>query len=251
MPGARPRARGRGRVLRRRAGPRRGQQHGHRGDVRRAHPRVRRAPGAAGSGWFLGSARAAVPTFVWNGLLIPVVVALYGAEETLIATGGARSSSSSASSRPPARSPPAARADGPRRARHGTPTARRPPFSGSRRPPVCAPPRRRGCRRPRGLVGGEPASAPRPPDVAAEGVDRALEVGVGGRLAAGPRLVAPTGVAVARASRAAFFSSVRRSAAWCCTRAGPPRPVLYGLVEVVPHVLTSACRARPRPGPPR
>jgi hypothetical protein len=37
--------------------------------------------------WFLGSARAAVPTFVWNGLLIPVVVALFGAEETLIATG--------------------------------------------------------------------------------------------------------------------------------------------------------------------
>ena len=37
--------------------------------------------------WFVGSTRAAVPTFVWNGLLIPVVVALYGAEETLIATG--------------------------------------------------------------------------------------------------------------------------------------------------------------------
>ena len=37
--------------------------------------------------WFVGSPRAAVPTFVWNGLLIPVVVALYGAEETLIATG--------------------------------------------------------------------------------------------------------------------------------------------------------------------
>ncbi len=36
--------------------------------------------------WFVGSTRAAVPTFVWNGLLIPVVVALYGAEETLIAT---------------------------------------------------------------------------------------------------------------------------------------------------------------------
>ncbi len=37
--------------------------------------------------WFRGSARAAVPTFVWNGLLIPVVVALYGADETAIATG--------------------------------------------------------------------------------------------------------------------------------------------------------------------
>ena len=36
--------------------------------------------------WFVGSTRAAVPTFLWNGLLIPVVVALYGAEETLIAT---------------------------------------------------------------------------------------------------------------------------------------------------------------------
>ena len=37
--------------------------------------------------WFVGSTRAVVPTFVWNGLLIPVVVALYGAEQTLIATG--------------------------------------------------------------------------------------------------------------------------------------------------------------------
>ena len=36
--------------------------------------------------WFVGSTRAAVPTFVWNGLLIPVVVALYGAGQTLIAT---------------------------------------------------------------------------------------------------------------------------------------------------------------------
>ncbi len=36
--------------------------------------------------WFRGSTRAAVPTFVWNGLLIPVVVALYGAEEAAIAT---------------------------------------------------------------------------------------------------------------------------------------------------------------------
>jgi hypothetical protein len=36
--------------------------------------------------WFRGSTRAAVPTFVWNGLLIPVVVALYGAEEAGIAT---------------------------------------------------------------------------------------------------------------------------------------------------------------------
>ena len=37
--------------------------------------------------WFVGSSRGAVPTLVWNGLLIPVVVALYGAEESLIATG--------------------------------------------------------------------------------------------------------------------------------------------------------------------
>ena len=37
--------------------------------------------------WFIGSRRPAVPTFLWNGLLIPVVVALYGAEESAIATG--------------------------------------------------------------------------------------------------------------------------------------------------------------------
>ena len=37
--------------------------------------------------WFVGSRRGAVPTFLWNGLLIPVVVALYGADETAIATG--------------------------------------------------------------------------------------------------------------------------------------------------------------------
>ena len=37
--------------------------------------------------WFVGSSRGAVPTLVWNGLLIPVIVALYGAEESLIATG--------------------------------------------------------------------------------------------------------------------------------------------------------------------
>jgi hypothetical protein len=37
--------------------------------------------------WFVGSSRGAVPTLVWNGLLIPVVVALYGAEESVIATG--------------------------------------------------------------------------------------------------------------------------------------------------------------------
>ena len=36
--------------------------------------------------WFRGSTRAAVPTFVWNGLLIPVVVTLYGAEEVGIGT---------------------------------------------------------------------------------------------------------------------------------------------------------------------
>ena len=37
--------------------------------------------------WFVGSARATVPTLLWNGLLIPVVVALYGAEEQRIANG--------------------------------------------------------------------------------------------------------------------------------------------------------------------
>ena len=37
--------------------------------------------------WFVGSGRAAVPTCLWNGLLIPVVVALFGAQETAIATG--------------------------------------------------------------------------------------------------------------------------------------------------------------------
>lgn len=37
--------------------------------------------------WFVGSVRATVPTLLWNGLLIPVVVALYGAEEQRIATG--------------------------------------------------------------------------------------------------------------------------------------------------------------------
>ncbi|HEU4998545.1 MAG TPA: hypothetical protein VFT68_06330 [Lapillicoccus sp.] len=37
--------------------------------------------------WFVGSGRATVPTLLWNGLLIPVVVALYGAEEPRIATG--------------------------------------------------------------------------------------------------------------------------------------------------------------------
>ena len=37
--------------------------------------------------WFVGSVRATVPTLLWNGLLIPVVAALYGAEEPGIATG--------------------------------------------------------------------------------------------------------------------------------------------------------------------
>jgi hypothetical protein len=37
--------------------------------------------------WFVRSSRAVVPTFVWNGLLIPVVVALYGAGAGLLATG--------------------------------------------------------------------------------------------------------------------------------------------------------------------
>ena len=37
--------------------------------------------------WFVGSRRAAVPTLLWNGLLIPVVVTLYGADQAAIATG--------------------------------------------------------------------------------------------------------------------------------------------------------------------
>jgi hypothetical protein len=37
--------------------------------------------------WWVGSTRAAVPTFVWNGLLVPVVIALYGAGEGRLATG--------------------------------------------------------------------------------------------------------------------------------------------------------------------
>jgi hypothetical protein len=37
--------------------------------------------------WFVGSTRAVVPTLLWNGLLVPVVVALYGAGEVLIPTG--------------------------------------------------------------------------------------------------------------------------------------------------------------------
>ncbi len=37
--------------------------------------------------WWVGSARAVVPTVIWNGLLIPVVIALYGAEDRLVATG--------------------------------------------------------------------------------------------------------------------------------------------------------------------
>jgi hypothetical protein len=37
--------------------------------------------------WWVGSTRAGVPTFVWNGLLIPVVIALYGAGDSALATG--------------------------------------------------------------------------------------------------------------------------------------------------------------------
>jgi hypothetical protein len=37
--------------------------------------------------WWVGSTRALMPTLVWNGLLIPVVVALYSADERLLATG--------------------------------------------------------------------------------------------------------------------------------------------------------------------
>ena len=37
--------------------------------------------------WWVGSTRALVPTVVWNGLLVPVVIALYGAEDRLVAGG--------------------------------------------------------------------------------------------------------------------------------------------------------------------
>ncbi len=37
--------------------------------------------------WWVGSGRAVVATVVWNGLLIPVIVALYGAEDRLVASG--------------------------------------------------------------------------------------------------------------------------------------------------------------------
>ena len=37
--------------------------------------------------WSRRSPRAAVPTLVWNGLLVPVVLALYGAGQTALATG--------------------------------------------------------------------------------------------------------------------------------------------------------------------
>lgn len=37
--------------------------------------------------WWVGSTRAVVPTVVWNGLLIPVVIALYGADDRLLASG--------------------------------------------------------------------------------------------------------------------------------------------------------------------
>ncbi len=36
--------------------------------------------------WFVGSSRGAVPTFVWNGLLVPVVVSFYGAGQAAVAT---------------------------------------------------------------------------------------------------------------------------------------------------------------------
>jgi hypothetical protein len=59
--------------------------------------------------WFVGSTRVAVPTFLWNGLLVPVVVALYSAEETLLATGlllvvvlGIATAGAAVAARPPA-----------------------------------------------------------------------------------------------------------------------------------------------------
>ena len=36
--------------------------------------------------WWVGSARAVVATVVWNGLLIPVVIALFGADDRLLAS---------------------------------------------------------------------------------------------------------------------------------------------------------------------
>ncbi|MDQ6716263.1 MAG: hypothetical protein M3Z83_09155 [Actinomycetota bacterium] len=36
--------------------------------------------------WWRGSTRAAVPTLVWNGVLVPVVFALYAAGDPLVAT---------------------------------------------------------------------------------------------------------------------------------------------------------------------
>ncbi len=36
--------------------------------------------------WWTGSTRAVVPTVVWNALLVPVVIALYGAEDRLVAS---------------------------------------------------------------------------------------------------------------------------------------------------------------------
>ena len=37
--------------------------------------------------WWVGSTRAVIPTVVWNGLLVPVVIALYGADDRLLASG--------------------------------------------------------------------------------------------------------------------------------------------------------------------
>lgn len=37
--------------------------------------------------WWAGSTRAAVPTLVWNGVLVPVVFGLYSAGQVLLGTG--------------------------------------------------------------------------------------------------------------------------------------------------------------------
>jgi len=37
--------------------------------------------------WWVGSRRALVPTLVWNALLVPVVIALFGAQDLLVAAG--------------------------------------------------------------------------------------------------------------------------------------------------------------------
>jgi hypothetical protein len=37
--------------------------------------------------WWVGSRRGLVPTLVWNALLVPVVIALFGAQDLVVAAG--------------------------------------------------------------------------------------------------------------------------------------------------------------------